>query len=129
MSLEETIRLAEEIGDGTLKNFCFCAEEHRQIAEWLRELKRLKERNISDDAISREDALMSLTGEWKESRDELIAKFARRIKKLPPVTPKDDRKEAIDSVRKLQKYKVFAGGEELVSLDKVIAILEGEEPE
>lgn len=129
MSLEETIRLAEEIGDGTLKNFCFCAEEHRQLAEWLRELKNLKERSISDDAIDREDALMALTGEWTVSKDELIAKFVRRVKKLPPVRPKDDRQEVIDRICKLQTYKLFSGGEKMVELDEVIAILEGKEPE
>lgn len=41
-----------------------------------------------DDLVRREDALMALTGEWTESRDELIAKAVRRIKKLPSVIPK-----------------------------------------
>ena len=39
------------------------------------------------DAISREDALMALTGEWKESRDEILSLAIRRIRVLPPVTP------------------------------------------
>ena len=39
------------------------------------------------DAISREDALMALTGEWTDSTDELIHRFIRRIRTLPPVTP------------------------------------------
>ena len=44
------------------------------------------------DYISREDALMALTGEWIEPTDELIHRFIRRIRKLPPVTvePKTD---------------------------------------
>lgn len=41
----------------------------------------------SEDCISREDALMALTGEWTESRDELIPKFISRIKVLPSVEP------------------------------------------
>lgn len=42
----------------------------------------------SEDAISREDALMCLTGEWTELTDELIHRFIRRIKALPPINPK-----------------------------------------
>ena len=40
-----------------------------------------------EDAISREDALMALTGEWTELTDEIIHHFIKRIKKLPPVNP------------------------------------------
>ena len=40
-----------------------------------------------EDVISREDALMAITGEWTEPTDELIHRFIKRIKKLPPVNP------------------------------------------
>ena len=46
------------------------------------------EQEPCDDCISREDALMALTGEWTEPTDELIHRFIRRIKKLPSVNPK-----------------------------------------
>ena len=39
------------------------------------------------NAISREDALMALTGEWKESRDEILSLAIRRIRVLPLVKP------------------------------------------
>ena len=42
----------------------------------------------TEDAISREDALMVLTGEWTEITDEIIHRFIKRIKVLPSVTPK-----------------------------------------
>ena len=52
MTLDEAIKHAEEVVDGhnrikqikavTLEE-CKCAEEHRQLAEWLKELKRLRE--------------------------------------------------------------------------------------
>lgn len=45
------------------------------------------EQQTGEDAISREDALMALTGEWTEPTDELIHRFIRRIKKLPSVNP------------------------------------------
>lgn len=40
-----------------------------------------------EDCISREDALMALTGEWAEPTDEIIHRFVKRIKNLPSVTP------------------------------------------
>lgn len=58
-----------------------------------------------------------------------IAVFVRRVKKLPPVRPKDDRQDLIDSISKLQTYKLYESGEKMVELDEVIAILEGRECE
>lgn len=39
------------------------------------------------DAISREDALMALTGEYTDSPIEILPKAIKRINVLPPVTP------------------------------------------
>lgn len=65
--------------------------EFRQLAEWLKDYKRLLEQQPCDDAISREDALMCLTGMFKlhlnYNPEDLIALFSKRIKALPPVTP------------------------------------------
>lgn len=46
-----------------------------------------KQEQSCSDAINREDALMCLTGEIKEADtiESVIARFARRIRKLPPV--------------------------------------------
>lgn len=42
MTLEEAISHAEDVA----KSACGkCAEEHRQLAEWLRELKKLREQS------------------------------------------------------------------------------------
>ena len=46
-----------------------------------------KDDENGDDLIRREDALMSLTGEWTESRDEILSKAIRRIKRLPSAQP------------------------------------------
>jgi len=45
------------------------------------------EQEPCDDAINREDALMCLTGEIKDTDtiETIIARFVRRIRKLPPV--------------------------------------------
>ena len=45
------------------------------------------EQEPCEDCISREDALMALTGEWSEPTDEIIHRFVKRIKSLPPVIP------------------------------------------
>ena len=39
MSIDEAIKHAEEVANSSCEK---CAEEHRQLAEWLKELKRLK---------------------------------------------------------------------------------------
>lgn len=51
-----------------------------------------------EDAISREDALMALTGEWTELTDEMIHRFIKRIKKLSPVTPQP-KTDMLDKIR------------------------------
>jgi len=52
LTREEAIQHAEEVADGhdkikqikaVILEECKCAEEHRQLAEWLRELKKLRE--------------------------------------------------------------------------------------
>ena len=53
----------------------------------LRMAKEALAQKPCKDSISREDALLALTGEWTEPSDELIHRFIRRIKNLPPVTP------------------------------------------
>ena len=152
MTLDEAIIHCEEVADrcdvtdGNIK----CANEHRQLAEWLKDYKRLIEQepfprgqkcgkdgrvdmteaeriickiyledldkngtcneykllmrmleqdsttdlstdsSTAGDCISREDALMALTGEWTELTDEVIARFIRRIRNLPSAIPKKE---------------------------------------
>ena len=57
--------------------------EHEAIRVAIKAL----EQQTCEDAVSREDALMALTGEWTELTDELIHRFIRRIKNLPSVNP------------------------------------------
>ena len=49
-------------------------------------IKALKQESC-DDCIRREDALMALTGEYKDSPIEILPKAIKRINALPPVTP------------------------------------------
>lgn len=41
MTIDEAIIHAENVASKCTIN-CFCAEEHRQLAEWLKELKHLR---------------------------------------------------------------------------------------
>lgn len=180
MTLDEAIKHAEEVADKKKqekqkwdkwlesdydhravaeKVSCeLCAEEHRQLAEWLKDYKQLLEHEPTiiyeipkdykydtetenflvyrhkytgdeihierpiplyrleqepcEDAISREDALLCLTGEYLENYayDELIAKFARRIKALPSSQPNiEAMRQEIEQAKQNVKSIEFAG--------------------
>lgn len=62
MTLEEAIKHCEDVADYD----CFtdeqrkCSEEHRQLADWLRELKERREKEVTGDLISRQTALSAI---------------------------------------------------------------------
>ena len=104
MTLDEAIKHAEEVAEEKENeaqdleyskldwrheaNQCFtCAEDHRQLAEWLKELKRLKEQEPCEDAISRQAVLVTARNSCADlvsNKDTEI--FCDEIKALPPVT-------------------------------------------
>jgi len=57
-----------------------CAEEHKQLAEWLKDYKRLLEQQPCEDAISRQAVINIVNNPLNIRLDEII-------KKLPSVTP------------------------------------------
>ena len=59
------------------------------VGEIVTGVIRLIVQPTSDDCVSREEALMALTGENLNTKSalELIALFNKRIQSLPPVTP------------------------------------------
>jgi len=63
------------------------AERHKQIAEWLKELKRLKEQEPCEDCVSREFMyeLGATCIATRDKNDKLIA--LGTIENLPSVTP------------------------------------------
>lgn len=63
-----------------------------------------------DDCIKREDALMALTGEWTEPTDEIIHRFVKRIKNLPPVTPAEKVGHWIETAEEYYKAVNEYGG-------------------
>lgn len=65
---------------------------HELGYEFGQKIKSTTKNDLAVDAISREDALMCLTGKF-EIREyepsELVSIFSKRIKALPPVTPQE----------------------------------------
>lgn len=117
MTLDEAIRHVEEVVDAheeKLKTYedlgedrvlfeqeeasCrSCAEDHRQLAGWLKELKQLKERKPSEDVVSRK-AVNTLIDELARaisdercciSRGRSTAAIMQDILDLPPVNPQE----------------------------------------
>ena len=114
MTLDEAIKHAEEVAESQeyegkkleesgekyhdeYENYCAsqcfeCADEHRQLAEWLKELKVYKEQKPCEDCISREKAKQFLYERLDRLNDnELYDIFSRIIddmyNELPSVTP------------------------------------------
>lgn len=77
-----------EVIEEHLANYQRCAEEHRQLAEWLKDYKRLLEQVPCEDAIRRQAVLEYIEGSGAElghsTENELVC---QHIKELPSVTP------------------------------------------
>jgi hypothetical protein len=111
MTLDEAIKHAEEVAyqkdlesgfdtdneryamtDSERTNCKKCANEHRQLAEWLKDYKRLLEQQPSEDCVSRTQALKELKESAEhhanDSREEVLLRRDRDIiRALPLVTP------------------------------------------
>jgi hypothetical protein len=82
-----------------------CAEEHRQLANWLKELKQLREQKPCEDAISRQamlDYQQYLYGNMSNEENYELWKF---IKALPSVTSKTEPYEDAVSRKAIEKLK------------------------
>lgn len=90
MTLEGLIEYEENASKATWNGKpTLCAEEHRQLAEWLKDYKRLLAQQPCGDCISRQAVLdlprIKTHNQWgnviKESVD------VEGVRQLPPVTP------------------------------------------
>ena len=109
MTLDEAIKHAEEVAEekdmqagfdtdclcyqmsNAERNQCKkCADEHRQLAEWLKDYKRLKEQEPCDDAISRQAVLDKIENSQSSFKNGFACGFfIEKIIDLPPVNPKE----------------------------------------
>lgn len=62
-----------------------CGEEHRQLAEWLKDYKRLLEQETCEDCVSREAVHDGMIKYGFHAPDMTITEFVEDI--LPSVTP------------------------------------------
>ena len=102
MTLDEAILHAEEVADyhDRIKQIkavtlgeCRCADEHRQLAEWLKELKAYKEQQPCGDAISRKwvlDVVNNFVFDTETDRNRIIH-IVRDT--APSVMPKEKQEE------------------------------------
>ena len=107
MTLEEAIRHCEEVAKSCqlkaydierddYKDLEECAAEHRQLVEWLRELKRLRAQNPCDDAVSREAVYEAMVEKGQHSRRYKVGEIwelngdeiREALDMVPSVTPK-----------------------------------------
>lgn len=68
-----------------------CANDHRQLAEWLKDYKRLKEQEPCDDAISRKDTCTAIIKRLGIKDETFLLEAERAIYQqilaMPPVAP------------------------------------------
>lgn len=80
----------EDIRTTDAKKCAECAEEYRQLAEWLKGYKRLLEQEPCEDAVSRQAVLEKLHEYFdplEDGEDVCPADVYHEIKVLPSVTP------------------------------------------
>lgn len=96
MSISDAIKHCEEVAEehtkynfyGGYESCDECASEHRQLAEWLRELKAYKEQQPCEDCISRKEALKVMCDKCPMYNCVTSCSSYRHIEKLPSLTPK-----------------------------------------
>ena len=95
MKREEALRIIKECKEKGFKHTFYTLNEYHTALDIA--IKAL-EQEPCDDAINREDALMCLTGEIKDTDtiETIIARFIKRLKSLPPVNPQPKMGEWID---------------------------------
>ena len=99
MTLDEAIKCVETLAEekkaqaweaqlqeeyGKVKSCKKCAENHQQLAEWLKDYKRLLEQKPCGDAISRQVVKEQMIKYGFHAPDMTVTEF---IENLPPVTP------------------------------------------
>lgn len=92
MTLDEAIKHAEEVADGhdrikqikavTLEE-CKCADEHRQLAEWLKELKQLREQKPKSEWEQDHEILKA----YSDGADNALSKIRDEVEEYKSRQP------------------------------------------
>lgn len=92
-------KMKSEISLSNADDFDKYAKQHRQLAEWLKELKKFREEEPCEDCVSRQ-AVLEQTYSW--CKDEFLRTtnpfdyLRKRINSLPPVTPTSSKMEQVE---------------------------------
>lgn len=73
--------------DGKGKGCIKCAEEHEQLAEWLKDYKRLLEQEPCEDCVSRKEVKEKMLKYGFKAPDMTVTEFVED--ELPPVRPEE----------------------------------------
>lgn len=76
MTIDEAITHCEEIANSKCNN---CGAEHKQLAEWLKDYKRLLEQEPCEDCIPREYVIALLENK-KRTRKEITNRIYEYVK-------------------------------------------------
>lgn len=101
MNLEDAIRHAEEVASRMFDDrvHCIkCAEEHRQLAEWLRDYKRLKEQEPKTEKVIK---MRDATPEEQKSVNDYIKNISK-----PTGIDFDEEQEQLDFVQPHKRIPV-----------------------
>ena len=125
MTLDEAIKHAEEVADGhdrikqikavTLEE-CKCASEHRQLAEWLKDYKRLLEQEPCEDCISRQVVLDEIS-DYNNDLDYTTNELYDKVKRMSSVTPQPKYE---DIAKAFQYGMAFGFAKKYDEMDKVM---------
>lgn len=124
MTLDEAIKRAEKVAEDEERNAGWfydkesanykkkcvkCAEEHRQLVEWLKNYKWLLTQGPCEDAISRQSAIF-LANDLKQdlpddehladivmAHNEGVSEYQTQLSLLPPVNPQSKTGHWIDT--------------------------------
>lgn len=101
MTRDEYIKWLKQLDENLKFDGLIDGDKEVDLHEMIFDLCEMLEQQTCEDAISREDALMALTGEWTESRDEILSLAIRRIRTLPSVNPQYTE----DEIQKMQELE------------------------
>jgi len=101
MILDEAIKHAEEIAESRCDE---CGREHRQLVEWLKELKEYKEQEPCEDAVS-----IDVIIEWLKSKDliGLSSQEKNARKELQALVSVQTKQECEDAVSREELLKAI----------------------
>lgn len=129
---EENAREARLQEQDKYANDCLkFAAEHRQLAEWLKDYKRLKERESCEDAISRQAAIDAIRRirmcKCSTNEVEAVAECLRVVEALPSVQPKQNWTPVSKRLPNFNDIVLASTDSDYPELEVILTVYNGEE--